>query len=290
MRILLLILVCISGNLFSQDSTFCRVTQFIDEDSANAKEELTIVYNSRGRKISETYGRFEETCLSYCIGYTVRYVYNDTLLVEKTESYRHERPCRYVYTHDEKGRVKTESKFVWIADQAATPGPLTAAGQTNAVNGKWNQVGLATISYDLKGRKISWDATRLWDANMNMEKWEYDDLNRVTSHQVYGHGKLLRKTDYTYYEGGYRFWVIRYGQEGELLHENEQGQNYQSMIVHVVKLDKNGRKYSETLSGETGVQQCSMYFYYDKDGKLIRSRTYDSLGTGITTHVYNYQK
>ncbi len=290
MRILLLILFCITGTLYSQDSTFCRVTQFVGTDSVNAKEELTIVYNARGQKISETYGRFEESCLSYLIGYSVRYTYNDTLIAEKIVAAKQESVRRYVYAYDEKGRVKTESKFVWVADPGATPGPRTATTQSNVVNGKWNQVGLATISYDTKGRKTTWDASRLWDSNENMEKWEYDDQNRVTSHQVYGHGKLLRKTDYTYYDGGYRYWVIRYGQEGELLHENEQGQNYQSMIVHVVKLNKNGKIVSETLSGESGVLQCTLEYSYDKSGRLSRTKTYDASGGAMTTHVYNYQK
>lgn len=279
------------SGLVAQDSTVCHVTQFFDEDSANAKEQLTIVYNHRGKVLSEKYVRFEQSCLFYWIGYSVRYYYTDTLLTEKIESEDQKAPTRYVYTYDDKGRVKTESKFRWIADPGAMP--VHAPGmpsQTTTVTGKWNQVGIANISYDDKGRKVLWDATRLHDKKENMEKWEYDDQNRIASHQIYSRGKLTCKTDYTYYEGGYRCWDINYNSEGSMNHEMEEGQGYQSMLIHAYTFDKVGRVSTEKLSSEKGVLQCTMGFSYDKSGRLARTVRHDALSGGITYHVYSYSK
>lgn len=288
---LLIFLLTFTFTVVAQDSTFCRVMQFSDEDSANAKEQLTIVYNQRGQVTSETYGRFEVNCLNYNIGYSVKYVYNDTLLVEKIESVKQESPYRYVYTYDELGRVKTESKFVWIIDPGATPVHRPGMPvETNVVGGKWNQVGLASISYDTKGRKILYDATRLSDRNENMEKWQYDDQNRITCHEVFGHGKLLRKTDYTYYEGGYRKWEVYYTADGDLKSEMEDGQGYQSIRITIYTLDKSGRILTEKLTTEKGIDQCIKYYWYDKQGRIIRTTCYDKVGIGMTTHVYNYPK
>jgi len=290
MRIpLLCLLLFISVNIFGQDSTVCHVMQFHEEDSADAKEELTIVYNNRGQVISETYGRFEENCLNYRIGYSVRYTYNDTLLTEKLVNEKQKSPVKYVYTHDEKGRVKTESKFVWITDPGATPVHRPGmADNANTVAGKWNQVGLAAISYDDKGRKVSYDATRLCDKNENLEKWEYDEQNRVATHQVFAHGKLVRKTDYTYFEGGYRCWEINYDAEGDLKNEMEEGQGYQAMIIHIYTLDKNGHVLSERITNEKGVEQCTLFYTYDRKWRVVRTVRHDNAGSGGTTHIYKY--
>jgi hypothetical protein len=123
-----------------------------------------------------------------------------------------------------------------------------------------------------------------------MEKWEYDDQNRVTTHQVFAHGKLTRKTDYTYFEGGYRCWEIHYDSEGDLKNEMEEGQGYQAMIIHVYSLDKSGHVLSEKITNEKGVAQCTTYFSYDKRWRIVRSMRYDNLSGGSTTHVYNYPK
>ncbi len=301
MRISLLILLfCFSTSAFAQparvtqsggDSTICHVMQFFDEDSANAKEQLTIVYNHRGKVLSEKYIRFQRNCLFYWIGYSVRYYYTDTLLTEKIENEDQKAPIRFVYTHDEKGRVKTESKFKWIADPGATPvhRPGMPEEATTTVAGKWNQIGIATISYDDKGRKIAWDATRLHDKKENLEKWEYDDQNRISSHQIYSRGKLTCKTDYMYYEGGYRCWDINYDSEGSLSHELEEGQGYQPTSIHAYTFDKAGRIGTEKLSNEKGTLQCTIYYSYDKSGRLARTVIYDAL-SGITYHVYNYSR
>jgi|GEM_PF-2891867 hypothetical protein len=273
------------------DSVVCRVMEFLDQDSLQTKEQATLVYNNRGQLISETYFRFQETCLFYHVGYSVRYTYKDTLLVEKVLSVKQRNPSKYTYTHDEKGRVKTESKFVWVPDPGAVPGHRPGMPAENTtVSGKWNQVSYATITYDAKGRKISWDATRLHDGNENLEKWEYDDQNRVTTHQIYAHGKLAHKTDYTYYDGGYRYWEINYTSEGDLASDREQGDGYKSMIIHAVTLDKNGKIRTEELTSEKGDKQCSKTFYYDKDGRFMKTVTYDYLSGALITYVYKRAK
>jgi hypothetical protein len=270
--------------------------QFYDQDSTKAEEQLTLVYNSRGQIISESYGpRYYEHCLSIQVNYTVRYIYTDTLLTEKIVTGKQKNPERTVYAYNEQGRVKTESKFEWVPDPGAVqphrPGmggvPEKNRDTTRTVAGKWNQVSLAKITYDDKGRKITWDATRLHDENENMQKWEYDDQNRIASHSIYGHGKLKSKTDYTYTATGYRYWTVYYGQDGELKHENETGQDYRPMETHVVTLDKNGRIYNDKQVNGKGVQQCSTYYYYDNAGRIARTIFYDD---GSTTHIYNYRK
>lgn len=277
--------------LNAQDSTTCVVFRHSGTDTSIKEIDRKITFDSRGRIIYEAsfFSTTERDPGFYVSGNNVRYVYKDSLLTEKVESDYNENPVKSVYSYNEKGQCTHESRFVWEPNHTAAPVKPGGGQGVATVSGKWNQVSDANITYDLKGRKIMWDAGRLHNGSENMYKWTYDDQNRLTSYETYKRGgRITKKTDYTYTENGYRYWNIEYSDDGTPRHELEKGQGYSSMLVHVVTLDKSGRIIEDKISDETGKARHSMKYYYDNKGRVSKEIRYNSRGEQGDLYFYQY--
>jgi hypothetical protein len=153
------------------------------------------------------------------------------------------------------------------------------------------QVSLATITYDDKGRRTQWDASRLHNSAETNVKWEYDDQNRVTSEKTaMRNGRIVRRTDYQYFDWGYRHWTINYDNEGNPRHELEAGQGYQPMIIHAVYIDKQGRVEKDVTSDEKSRPSGTTQYRYDAKGRVVREITQPAGNDPAITLVYKYSK
>ncbi len=293
MRIFLLcFLMSVVGCVFAQDSTTCVVTRYFDaRDTSKHEPDRKITFDNRGRIICEqsfsTAVEMDESF--YKTGDITRYVFSDSLLTEKVETPYQKNPVKTVYTYNEKGKCIRESKFVWEANYTAAPVKPGMGQGAAVVSGKWNQVSEATITYDEKGRKIAWDASRLHNSSTNMYKWTYDDQNRVTSYQSFKRGgRLLEKIDYQYFDWGYRYWTINYSDDGTPRHELEKGQGYKSMLIHAVTVDKIGHVAEDKVTDETGKAHHSTKYFYDKKGRMEKEIEYNADGEQNDVWLYRY--
>jgi hypothetical protein len=291
MRFLLLILVSISGNLLSQDSTTCVVTRYFGTDTSSKEIYRKITFDSRGRIISEAsfYSATEVDEGFYKTGHVTRYVFSDSLLTEKVETRYGENPLKSVYTYNEKGQCTHESGFSWEPNHTAAPVKPGGGQGAATVSGKWNQVSDAVITYDQKGNKIMWDASRLHNSSENMYKWTYDEKGRVTSYETYKRGaRLIKKTDYQYVADGYRYWNIEYSDDGTPRHELEKGQGYRTLFIHAVTLNKASKMVEDKVSDESGKMRHSMKYWYDEKGRIEKEVKYYHDGKLNDVYIYKY--
>lgn len=294
MRIPAFLVLCFVVQLvYAQDSTMCEVYRFFGKDSAAQALIARQTLNSRNKII---YEYFEEPSISaegsnasYC---EMRYTYKDTLMVERVEN-NSGAVTKYVYEYDQQGRRFRESVFnlEFNSTQGVQELPSPRGGIACGFKGKWTQVSLATITYDVKGRKIQWDASRLHNTAETNIKWEYDDQNRVTSEKIaMRNGRIVHRTDYQYFDWGYRYWTINYDDEGNQRHELEAGQGYQPMIFHTVTFDKLGRIEKDVTSDEKSAQRGTTKYRYDAKGRIAREITEATGGQPDVTLIYKYSK
>lgn len=283
-----LVLFLMSGVVCAQDSTLCEVYRFTGKDSLAQMLIANQTLNSRGRIIHEY--RKENTSTGEAANenyFEERFTFRDTLITECVQN-NSGKITKYVYEYDEQGRRFRESVFNWELDQ--TQNFQQQATGRNDVKGKWVQVSLATIAYDAKGRKMQWDASRLHNTAETNVKWEYDDQNRVTSEKTtMRNGRIVRRTDYQYFDWGYRYWTINYDADGNPRHELEAGQGYQPMIIHAVSVNKAGRAEKDVTSDEKGITRGTVRYQYDAKGRIAREISQRSGQDDTITLVYHYK-
>lgn len=291
---LILFLLAITGSIIAQDSTTCKVYQYYGTDSSVNPVVKWITFNAQGKIRYERVQNYAEQEITGFIenGSSFQYTYNDTMIAEVTETHFNGPTIKRKYEYDIKGKRIRESIFIWEMNQSSGPMhyPVTVGAPADP-GGTWKQVSEARITYDDKGRKILWDASRLHNTAENMYKWEYDDQNRITSYQAYNRGGRLNwKNDYQYFDWGYRFWTIKYDVDGTPCHELEPGQGYQPMIFHTITYDKNGRVLEDKVSDEKSNSRGRSVYWYDWYGRKTRVVYYNSSQEQSVTHTYRYSK
>jgi hypothetical protein len=290
--LLLLVFFCCTGALTAQDSITCKVYQFFGTDSGAQEVAIKMVHNLRGQL---TYKHVRNHSTQGNTGFIENgseywYTYNDTFLTEVVHQAFNGTKTKTVYTY-ENARLIRESRFNWELNQAPQPyRPPGMPGVSNEPAGKWNQVTEARIAYDAKGRKISWDASRLHYEAVNLYKWEYNDDNKVATYQGFRRGgQVAWKQEYQYFEWGYRYWTAVYNESGEMRHELEPGQGHQPMIIHTVTLNKDGRIAEDKESDEKSNPRGSIVYSYDKTGRVLRDVCYNEKQEKAVTHIYQYR-
>lgn len=278
-----------SGLLFAQDSTTCVVYQFYETDSATRIIVNNLTLNSRNKVIYEKRRDIAGQNFSLEFWQETRNVYSDTVITEVYTNFSGSK-SKYVYEYDQLGRRYRESIFDWRMEQSQDFQHHSGPGSDN-LKGKWEQVSLATITYDQNGNKIQWDATRLHNTQETTIRWEYDEQNRVTSEKTFSrNGRKIHQKDYQYFEWGYRYWIINYDAEGNPRHELEGGQGYQPMIIHVVLLDSLGRIVKDATSDEKSTPRGTIKYSYDLRGRIVRQVNELPGDEPVVVQVYKYSK
>lgn len=286
----LLFVLLAAAVLRAQDSTTCMVYRFSGKDSASQTLVEKQTLNARNKIIYEYRKDYTTGGDASNESYSeARYTYTDTVITQCVQN-NSGRITKHVYEYDQQGRRFRESIFNWELDQTQNFQQRPAPG-SNDLKGKWVQVSLANITYDAKGRKIQWDASRLHNSAETNVKWEYDDQNRVTCEKTaMRNGRIVHRTDYQYYDWGYRWWTISYDDEGTPRHELEAGQGYRPMIIHAVNTDKLGRITKDATNDEKSRPSGTTTYQYDAQGRIAREITQPPDAAPAVTYVYIYSK
>lgn len=283
---LCIFLSLISLSAFAQPR--CEVMQFMGTDSAHPSLAHLMVYNERGQTIRETFKGYYETPQQLTTDGEYTYFYNDTFLTRWAYSSYSGDSSRLEFKYDANGRLIQQSLFELKAignDRGIYNGTGTASPR------RWEQTSLVNFTYDDKGNKILFDATRLHNSPQNMYKWEYDEKNRVVKHESYSRGKLTWKEDYQYFDWGYRFWRTWYDFDGNMRHEfSQESPQYYPLLFFTYKLDKQGRIIEERITDEKQKLQGRTVTFYGNDGRISRTLYYDANDQQSVTHIYNYYK
>lgn len=217
---------------------------------------------------------------------TYSYFYNDTFLTKWIYVNGIGDSSRMEFTYDVTGRLTRQSQYDL---KFIMTGPYTDEGPTGSKR-RWVQTSLVNFSYDQKGRKILYDATRLHYTPQNMYKWEYDDQNRVIRQESYSRGKLTWKEDYQYFDWGYRYWRTWFDLEGNMRHEfSPESPQYYPLLFFACKLDKQGRITEERITDEKQKLRGRTVTAYNSQGRIARTVNYNTEDKQAVTHIYEYK-
>ena len=289
----LLVTILLSLFHLSQAQSVCEIFQLEHSDSTNSRLACVKSYNARGQLVNEKFTGFRD-------GATVTpdgeyfYTYSDTtltgwLLVQSTGD-----SIKMKFEYNAAGQLARQSYFVRRAlpTEGSKSDPNTiATGPAMQGAGTWMQTSLVNFSYDSKGRKILYDATRLHYSPQNMYKWEYDEQDRVVKQESYSRGRLTWKEDYQYFDWGYRYWRTWYDSEGNMRHEYDQeSSQYWPLYFFTVKTDKQGRETEIRVTNEKQKLHERTEIFYGSNGKILRKKYYDASDQLILTHIYNHKE
>lgn len=289
--------VCVTLLIFSslllsaQVSPRCEVYQYFGTDSINKSLAQVITYNSRGQMVTQQYINWKSTEQEGTDNGTYTYVYADTFLTTRYYGSDDGDSTRMTYQYDASGKVSKWSYFE-LKSVGNTGGFVRPGDGTNSNNmgRRWEQTSEVNFVYDSKGRKITYDATRLHYSAQNMYKWEYDDLNRVTVQTSYSRGRITWREDYQYFDWGYRYWRIWYDESGNPRHENKESYAYWPLYFYNCTLDKQGRVSEERITDENKKLHGRTVTSYMKSGQLARTVYYNAQDVQSVTHIYVYIK
>jgi hypothetical protein len=281
----LLCFLIISCNLFAQSSR-CEVEQYIGIDSTNRKISKVITYTSTGLVASESWINWRETLSTGWGDGTFTYIYSDTLLQCSILVPKVGDSSKTIFEYNSAKQLIRESKYE--LKPIANTGPIRPGdGAKNSLGKRWEQTSEANIAYDDKGRKISYDATRLHTDRYDMYKWTYDDQNRITSQSAYVRGKIAWKKDYQYSATGYRYIFIQYDDEGTPRSELKDTPGYAPLYFYSITLDSKGRVSVQEITDESGKLVEKDVTFYNKEGRIARTHSYDDRGA-LLIHKYIY--
>lgn len=276
------------GDLLSAQVTRCEVKQYFGTDSLNATFAKIITYNSCGQMITEQYIGWKKNEQEESPDGTFTYIYNDTFLTRWIYGSAIGDSSRTEFTYDAGGKLTQQSFFE--LKEIGGRGPGDAHLDPQQLPLRWVQTSIVNFSYDEKGRKILYDATRLHYTPQNMYKWEYDDQGRVIKQESYSRGKLTWKEDYQYFDWGYRYWRTWYDFEGNMRHEfSTETPQYYPLLFFACKMDKQGRIIEERIVNEKQVLQGRTTTHYNTQGRIVRTVNYNANDKPAVTHVYIYK-
>lgn len=277
--------------LCAQDGYICEVKQYEGTDSAHAIVARTMTYNSRGQLITEKFQGWKDSKEESTPDGLYTYFYNDTVLTGWKYGSDTGDSSRVEFQYDANGKLIRQSTFQWkLLEGGGTRRVMTPDGMREEPMRRWEQTSLITYSYDDKGRKILYDATRLHYSPLNMYRWEYDEQGRIASHTSYTRGRITWKEDYQYFDWGYRYWRTWYDFEGNLRHEaGEENPSYYPLLFYTCTRDKQGRITEESVSNEKQKLQKRTATYYNKEGRITKTICYNSENKPAVTHIYVYR-
>ncbi len=289
-RFLFSALIFIFVSTSAQNSPQLNVYQYFGTDSLTKTIAKTITYNARGQIATEQYINWKTPAQEGCDDGTYSYFYNDTFLIKRYYGSADGDSSRTEYTYDANGKLIRQSHFELKA-VGNTGGYIRPGdgGNTNSMGRRWEQTSEVNFTYDSKGRKILYDATRLHYSPQNMYKWEYDDQNRVTVQLSYSRGRLTWREDYQYFDWGYRYWRIWYDEEGSPRHESDES-HYWPLYFYSCKLDKSGRLIEEKITDEKENSFGRTVTSYNKEGKILKTINYNAKDEQSVTHLFVYVK
>lgn len=287
MRFVTVFLFLFVINLLPAQITRCEVKQYFGTDSLNATVAKIMTYNSRGQMITEQFIGWKKNEQEGTSDGTYTYFYNDTFLIKWIYGDPNGDSSRMEFTYDVTGRLTQQSLFK--LKLVGGGGPYTDDPRPVQVNLRWVQTSIVNFSYDQKGRKILYDATRLHYTPQNMYKWEYDDLNRVIKQESYSRGKLTWNEDYQYFDWGYRYWRTWYDFDGNMRHEfSPETPQYYPLLFFTYKLDKQRRIIEERITDEKQKLRGRTVTIYNAQGRIARTVNYNAEDKQAVTHIYEY--
>lgn len=276
--------------LHAQDNPRCEVYQYFGTDSSSKTLAQIVKYNARGQMISQQYINWKDTDEVSTDNGTYTFIYSDTLLTKRFFGSDDGDSSRTEYVYDAYGKLIKQS-FFELKSVSNGGGYIRPGDGANANMGRrWEQTSEVNFVYDSKGRKITYDATRLHYTTQNMFKWEYDDQNRVTVQTSYSRGRITWREDYQYFDWGYRYWRIWYDDSGNPRHENKESYAYWPLYFYNVTLDKQGRVVEEKITDESKRLHGRTTTLYNKPGKVLRTVYFNANDEISITHNYVYLK
>jgi len=274
--------------LSAQKNSRCEIFQYFGNDSANQSLAQVIIYNERGQMISQQYINWKVSEAEGTENGTYTFVYSDTFLVKRYFGSEDGDSSRTEYVYDAKGKL-SQQKLFELKTISNSGGYIRPGDGANANMGRrWEQTSEVNFIYDMKGRKITYDATRLHYTAQNMYTWEYDDKNRVTVQKSYSRGRVTWREDYQYFDWGYRYWRIWYDESGNPRNENKESYAYWPLLFFTYTVDAQGRVIRENISDENKKLHGRTDFYYQKNGKLLRTEYFNEKDVLSVTHRYVY--
>lgn len=271
-KLLLIFFFLFSICCFGQEIGYkCDIYQFFKNDTANTTIALMQTFNANGKVLSETYKGYEEDAVSGKSDGTYTYSYKDTFCITRTYSGISGDSTKTFYYYNNHGQLVRWELFT--------------NGLSFEKDRQWVKESEVFYSYDEKGRRVLYDATKLHFNTQNKYTWSYDSLGRIKSHHSYNNNELIWIEDYTYFDGGYSYATIWY-ENGQPTHR-QRGED-PTVYTFSFLVDDNGHIVKETITNEKGEQISVKNTTYNPEGKIIKVVAVNGDNEPEVTHLYVY--
>jgi len=281
---------------FGQHFTKCKIYQFPGTDSLSQKLVSEEIYNDKGRITSYYYKGYKESSSVSNTDVKNFDFYRDTLLILSTSIDENGDSGKTIYSYNASGQLIKEEFFRYekrlrsdVDKGYGRPGGCIVTAADYEKERTWKQTSEINFSYDSRGNKILYDATKLHFTSQNKYTWTYDDSNRVVTYNSYDGDRLIWTEHYSYYQGGYKFTRTWYNADGSETQFNKESWDYWPQYTFTYQLNARGQITEERVTNEKGEAISSETKSYNANGKIARTTKFDSKGKPEITHIYVYE-
>lgn len=252
----------------------------------------TSTYYSDG-KIASEYHHLESTYTRE--GTTRLYDYKNGELVQRRTVDTNLDSTKTIYIYDEKGLLIREDHYDYkkrIRDEVdkglGRPGGCIVYEEDYEVERSWEKRSVIHFKYDTKGRKIEYHAPTIHWSDQNKYTWIYDDNGEIIEHNSYDHDRLIWTEKFAYSESKYEMTRTWYDHNGDPKHLKEKWE-YTPKLTFTFILNDDNREVEKIVRTEKGELRSRKITMYDKEGRIIKTETYDSNNKYLNTHYLEFE-
>lgn len=292
----ILSLLLASFSCHGQYHNTCKIFEFFGSDSSHQQLAAKKIYNSKGRVSFIEIEKLHTDLQSYYPHRRQRNLYKDTALVSSTYIDDEGDCIKTKYNHDASGHRTRETRYtseyrirkgvdkgLWGKDGCV----VTAADYEKKRS--WKKVSRIDYTYDKRGNRITYDATKLHYSSQNRYTWSYDSDSRITECSSFNDQRLIWTEKFTYFEGGYKYSRCWYDADGKPQHLKPENEGYHPLYTFTYQMNRKNKVIEITCINEKGGLNSKESFLYDKQNRLIRDVRFSPNGTIELTHIYTYE-
>jgi hypothetical protein len=274
----------------------CQIYQFRGTDSAARHLALTRLFRPDGRLLQERFTTYRDICGDGFQDGTLRYHYQDTLLVACLFTTPEGDQTKTLYHHDRHQRRVRQEHFTYerrlrkdVDKGLGGRDGCTVDEADYELHRTWEKTSSIEYLYDARGRIVSDQALKLHFSTQNRYTWTYDRQDRVQTSCSYEGPRRMWVERYSYFAGGYRFTRTWYGADGRPTHLQPEEANYSPLYTVVRYQNRTGQLEREETVTAQGTVVARQRLYYNHKQQVVRTVCENAQGAAQLTHVYVYR-
>jgi len=235
----------------------------------------------------ETYKNYMQNAVVGHVNRTYYYFYKDTLLTKRTSIDDKGDSTKILYYYNYKNQLIEQEHYTFERRIKKNVKWDVLSDEDFEEERTWLKISVIKYSYDERGNKILFDATKLHHTSQNKYTWVYDSLGRVIKHYSFDKKLLIWLEEFTYFDDGYTLTRTWYDNQGNPKHLKEKW-DYTPQYTSRYILNERGYVIERIVINEKGEKTNEEKTIYNSKGNIEKFTSYDKNGKPEITHIYVY--